>query len=57
MKENGKIVFKWTPTQQQAFDQIKNKLGTALVLVLLDFHQPFEIETDASDYFLGTMIT
>ena len=57
MKGNGKIVFKWTPTQQQAFEQLENKLCIAPVLVFLDLHQPFEIETYASDYALGTVIT
>ena len=56
-KGNGKIVFKWTPTQQQAFEQIKNKLCTTPVIVLLDLHQSFEIETDASDYALTVVIT
>ena len=50
-------LFKWTPTQQQAFEQIKNKLCTAPVLVLPDLHQPFEIETDASDHALSAVIT
>ena len=40
-----------------SFEQLKNKLCTALVLVLPDLHQPFEIETDASDYALSTVIT
>ena len=57
MKGNGKNVFKWTPTQKQAFEQVKNKLCTKLVLVLPDLHHPFEIETDASDYALGEVIT
>ena len=57
MKRNVKIVFKWTPTQQQAFVQLKNKLRTTPLLVLPDLNQPFEIETDTSDYALGTMIT
>ena len=57
MKGNGKTVFKWKPTQQQAFEQLKNKLCTAPVLVLPYFHQPFEIETDASDYALDAVIT
>ena len=56
-KGNGKTVFKWTSTQQQAFEQLKNKLGTAPVLVLPDLHRPFEIETDASNYALVAMIT
>ena len=57
MKGSGKIVFKWTPTQQQDFEQLKNKICTAPVLVLPDLHHPFEIETDASDYALDVVIT
>ena len=57
MKGNGKTVFKWRLTQQQAFEKIKNKICTALVLVLLDLHQPFEIEMDTSDYALDVVIT
>ena len=57
VKGNGKTIFKWTPTQQQAFEQIKNKICTRLVLVLPDLHQPFEIETDATDYALSIVIT
>ena len=57
MKGNGKNVFKWTPTQQQDFEQIKNKLCTTPILVLPDLHQPFEIETDASNYALDAVIT
>ena len=45
------------PTQQSNFEQIKNKLRTAPILVLPDLHQPFEIEIDASDYALGVVIT
>ena len=57
MKGNGKIVFKWTLTQQQDFEQTKKKLCIALVLVLPNLHQPFEIETDASDYALSAVVT
>ena len=57
MKGNGKTVFKWTPTQQQDFEQIKNNICTTPVFVLPNLHQPFEIETDASDYVLGAVIT
>ena len=56
-KGNGKNVFKCTLTQQQAFEQVKNKLCTTPVLVLPDFRQPFEIEIDASDYALSAVIT
>ena len=57
-KGNGKSVFKWTPTQQQDFEQIQNKLCTTIVLVLpANLHHPFEIETDALDYAQGAMIS
>ena len=57
MKGNGKIVFKWTPTQQQAFEQIKNKICITPLLVLPNLHHPFEIDMDASDYALDAVIT
>ena len=57
MKGNGKTVFKWTLTQQQAFEQLKNNLCAAPVLVLPNLHHPFEIETDTSGYDLGAVIT
>ena len=56
-KGNGKTVFNWTSTQQQAFEQLKHKPCTTPVLVLPDFHHPFEIEIDTSDYALGIVIT
>ena len=56
-KGNGKTIFKWTPTQQQAFEQLKNNLLTVHVLVLPDLHWPFEIEKNTSDYALGVVIT
>ena len=56
-KGNGKIVFKWTPTQQQAFEQLKNKICTAPLLVLPDLYQPFEIEMDTLYYALNVVIT
>ena len=56
-KGNGKIVFKWKPKQQQDFEQLKNKIYTAPVLVFSDLHQPFEIEIDALDYAFDVVIT
>ena len=41
-KGNEKAVFKWTSTQQQAFEQFNHKLCTAPVLALPNLHQPFE---------------
>ena len=56
-KQNGKTIFKWTSTQQQDFEQLKNKICTAPVLVLPYLHHPFEIETNAQNYALDAVIT
>ena len=42
---------------KKSFEQIKNNLCTTLVLVLHDLHHPFDIEIDASNYALDTVIT
>ena len=39
------------------FAELKHRLYCALVLTLLDLQQPFEIETDASDYAIGAVLT
>jgi hypothetical protein len=53
----GKVKFAWSRFQQQAFDDLKQCLCSAPVLSLPDLHHPFEIETDASDYAVGTVLT
>ena len=44
-------------SQQKAFKELKNHLCSAPVLTLPDLQQPFEIETDASDYAIGAVLT
>ena len=56
-EKKWETVFKWTLTQQQAFEHLKHKLCTTPVLALPDLHQPFEIEMDATDYALRVVIT
>jgi hypothetical protein len=41
----------------KAFDDLKQHLCSAPVLSLPDLQQPFEIETDASDYVVGAVLT
>jgi hypothetical protein len=53
----GKEKFAWGWSQQQAFDDLKQCLCSAPVLSLPDLQHPFEIETDASDYVVGTVLT
>jgi hypothetical protein len=54
---SGKEKFAWGQSKQQAFDDLKQCLCSAPVLSLLDLQQPFEIETDASDYAVGIVLT
>jgi hypothetical protein len=53
----GKAKFVWGWSQQQVFDDLKQHLCSAPVLSLPDLQQPFEIETDASDYAVGVVLT
>jgi hypothetical protein len=44
-------------SQQQAFNDLKQRLCSTPVLSLPDLQHPFDIETDASDYDVGTILT
>jgi hypothetical protein len=54
---SGKAKFAWGRSQQQAFNDLKQRLCSTLVLSLSDLQHPFEIETDASDYAVGVILT
>ena len=56
-KGGAREKFFWLEPQQKAFTELKNHLRSALVLTLLDLQQPFEMETDASDYAIGAVLT
>ena len=47
----------WSEPQKKAFAELKNCLCSAVVLTLPDLQQPFEIETNASDYAIGAVLT
>jgi hypothetical protein len=53
----AKAKFFWFESQQKAFGELKHRLCSASVLTLPDLQQPFEIETDASDYAIGSVLT
>eukprot|EP00253_Pinus_taeda_P023080 PITA_23080 len=53
----AKLKFFWSESQQKAFTELKYHVCTALVLVLPDLQQPFEVETNASDYAIGVVVT
>lgn len=51
------ITFTWSEECQQAFDTIRNALVSAPVLTCPDFEKPFTLQTDASAYGLGAVLT
>jgi hypothetical protein len=51
-----KVEFKWTQKCQEAFEELKNRLTTAPVLVLPDVHKPFSVYCDASYTGLGCVL-
>jgi hypothetical protein len=56
-KGGGREKFVWGLSQQQAFNDLKQRFCSSLVLSLLDLQQPFEIKTYASDYIVGIVLT
>ncbi|CAB0043784.1 unnamed protein product [Trichogramma brassicae] len=49
--------FVWGADQEQAFATLKQSLSEAPVLVRPDFDKEFAIQTDASDYAIGAVLT
>jgi len=56
-KGGAKEKFFWSKSQQKAFIELKHRLCSALMLTLPDLQQLFEIDTDASDYAIGVVLT
>ena len=52
-----KIPFEWTPTCQEAFDTLKEKITQALALRMPTDTDPFRIETDGSRIGIGAILT
>lgn len=53
----GKENFTWNDQTQEAFDKLKITFSTAPVLMHVDFTKPFLLETDASDYAFGAILS
>ena len=52
----GKRTFVWGPPHQKAFDRMKALIAADALLVFPDHSLPFDVETDASEYQLGSVI-
>ena len=52
----GKQTFVWTPKHQQAFECMKALVAADALLVFPDHSLPFDVEMDASEYQLGSVI-
>lgn len=51
-----KNAFSWGPEQSKAFETLKHRLATALVLTLPDFSKPFTLEANACGYGIGAVL-
>jgi hypothetical protein len=49
--------FSWNPTAQAAFDTLKMTFTSAPILIHPDPAKPFIVETDASDFALGAILS
>jgi hypothetical protein len=56
-RRGGKTKFAQGQSQQQAFDDLKQRLCSGPIISLPNLQQPFEIETKASDYAVGAVLT
>ena len=54
LKEDG---FKWNPKVKEAFEQLKKALSEVSVLGLPNFSKPFTLETNASNYGIGAILS
>src|SRR5690554_5749813 len=51
------VLLKWNDESQQVFEELKHRLTEAPVLRYPDYTKPFSIETDASDFAIGAILS
>jgi hypothetical protein len=49
--------FVWTEKAQSAFEELKHAFVSAPILKYADFSKPFVLETDASNYAMGCVLS
>ncbi len=49
--------LEWSPEAEEAFHNLKTSFTTAPILIHADFSKPFFMETDASDFALGAVLS
>ena len=49
--------FKWTEDCQQAFDKLWHMLVSSHILIFPNFSKPFILDTDASDFGIGAVLS
>ena len=49
--------FKWSSEEKLAFDTLKDRITSALILALLDNSRPYHVEADSSDFATGAVLS
>jgi hypothetical protein len=51
------VLWRWGEGEQQAFDDLKAAFVNAPILVMPNMNAPFRVETDASDFAMGAILS
>jgi RNase H-like domain found in reverse transcriptase/Reverse transcriptase (RNA-dependent DNA polymerase)/Integrase zinc binding domain/Chromo (CHRromatin Organisation MOdifier) domain len=51
------VKWQWSAPQQQAFDELKQRITSSPILIFPDDDKPFRIEADSSDFATGAVLS
>ena len=51
------VVWRWGGTQERTFEELKKRFVEGPVLAPVDFTRPLRVESDASDYATGAVLS